>query len=317
MKLKEVLLSHDAVIFVGSGLSKAEPPDYRCGYPSWPDLIKALCIACMGCIPHDDNWNGWGDPEKLIELAEDARQASRSKYDEVIRRIFCDTPKVATPEVYRYLARLNAKSYVTTNYDSLLRNALEDIGVQRDVHVYPKLQHASRVSAGGLFHIHGYVGTIDDNMYSEIVLSKEEFDMAYCENRPLVRLWDTMLDENCVVFIGTSLSDPSTRSMLDKYKERSSALSLNGSYRRRDSFVLIGMDEQTVEVALSWRQADIDRLNARKTQEYCTQIGLVPVLYDKEDPNHSGLLHLLKEIAPRPSLKSFNPIFGNQGDGLQ
>lgn len=119
-KLIKLIESRRAVLFLGSG------PSRNLGYPSWVGLIRQLSTQILD--------------EKVIELIEKniekdellvAAEILRAKIPkDSFFKMFSDTFKpnsVGFDDLHQKLVKLNFKAFVTTNYDTVLEQALKSI----------------------------------------------------------------------------------------------------------------------------------------------------------------------------------------------
>ena len=111
------------------------------------------------------------------------------------------------------LMKLPFVSYVTTNFDTLLRDASfgeEDI---KGVYYYPDLP-SHRISERSIFYIHGIVEKDGECRADKLVLGKESFQKAYSEDSLLPSFLKNLFAYFHVVFLGFSLRDPSIQDIL-------------------------------------------------------------------------------------------------------
>ncbi len=127
--LTELILSGEAVLFVGAGISK------RLGFPDWKDLIIELQNFAK---KHDSSFKIRLEKqqEKILEYVDDIKacicnNTCKERYYKLIQDLF----KPKDPpynEFHKTLVRLPAKCILTTNYDKVLESALLDVCPERD-----------------------------------------------------------------------------------------------------------------------------------------------------------------------------------------
>src|SRR3546814_2874959 len=103
------LHNDSAAIFAGAGLSKS------CGYVDWPELLCDIAkeLGLNAEKEHD-----------LISLAQFHVNTRRTS-DGLAKKILQEFSEQAEPsEVHDIIARLPIRSFWTTNYDSLIEDAL-------------------------------------------------------------------------------------------------------------------------------------------------------------------------------------------------
>jgi len=200
IELTECIREGRCVAFIGAGISKPI-------YPSWEELIDELCDAC-GCpkLSETERMN----PERLRKKADECKLTNPRKYKETLWRIFSGK-KTQTRKAYNFLTMLPFASYVTTNFDTLLRDASgEDID---GVYCYPDLP-SHKLSKRSIFYIHGIIEKDGKCRVDSLVLGEESFQKAYSNDSLLPSFLKNLFTYYPVVFLGFSLRDPSIQSVL-------------------------------------------------------------------------------------------------------
>lgn len=129
-ELIELVASGEAVLIVGAGSSA------RVGYPDWPDLLKKLeelASECGGAFYQNDQKRK-NDP---LGYAEDIKSYIRDKtgslgrYQDLLYNLF--QPKCPSHDKFhRQLIELPFRGILTTNYDTVLKEALEKKKKERE-----------------------------------------------------------------------------------------------------------------------------------------------------------------------------------------
>ena len=105
------LHNDSAAIFAGAGLSKG------CGYVDWPELLRDIANELGLNVDKEHD---------LISLAQFHVNTRRTS-DGLAKKILQEFSEQAEPsEVHDILARLPIHSFWTTNYDSLIEDALRN-----------------------------------------------------------------------------------------------------------------------------------------------------------------------------------------------
>ena len=136
--------------FVGAGLSKPA------GYPLWEELLDKLKKVAENITGNKAIYNGTGfEP---AEKADSYRKIiGEEKYYEFLIDTFDPTDnKQPCLQVHHDLIQMPFNAYVTTNYDCLLKRALEEEGKNISYDLYPFLD-VTRLREKRLFHIHGII----------------------------------------------------------------------------------------------------------------------------------------------------------------
>lgn len=117
-------------------------------------------------------------------------------------------------ENHRIVARMPIQSYWTTNYDSLLEDALNDEGKTVDVKYCNS--HLSRTVPNRnviVYKMHG-----DKSLPSEAVLIKDDYERYYKKQAPFVTTLCGELVAKTFLFIGFSFSDPNLDYILSRMR---------------------------------------------------------------------------------------------------
>ncbi len=280
--LFQAIRGGSCVAFVGSGPS-------RSAYPRWPDLVDRLCGAC-GVEPLTAE--GREDADILLGKAEECREANEAAYCDVLTAAF-GTEVYDIPRIYSQLAKLQFRSYVTTNFDPMLRTALDSIPEKCDgVYVYPDLP-VQKIGRGRLFHIHGLMAPGAVLNVDRIVLAKADFERAYSHEYSMVRSFLAQLfTYNSCCFIGIGLREPELRRLF----LACAAVRRKLQYDWPDltpprHYALLPMLYRRAGGPPGVRDLDAEAIEARTFDE----LGVNVVRYQPLDDRHLGLIQLLDE----------------------
>ena len=207
----EAFSEHNATVFFGAGLSLSA------GFPSWRELLVDYFQMDQSLVDDDDLKS---DPLTLAELA--AQAIGNERLQQQLREVF-GTP-TATTTSHRLLAKLNAKVYVTTNYDNLFELAWEAerladrnnknklLIATNDTHV----DEAEEVVSGKdvrtvLFKIHGCVKRESEHL----ILTRRDYRQHYRANTKFFNLIIGQLRKRHTLFVGFSHRDPEVSRLVD------------------------------------------------------------------------------------------------------
>ncbi len=256
--LTERIMSGRCNAFIGAGMSLQV-------YPAWNELIERVCRACGV-----NTGNVTSQNISRLELAQTAKDKNRCAYFRELHNIF----KPADPtHRHHLLARLPFKSYLTTNYDSLLLGACEfnndnSVGYSE----YPALEIEHRTD-GEVFFLHGRINPTDLNSEPNIVLTNNDFTYAYSET--LLRSFlEQLLTFSNVCFLGCSLEDEYLQGVFRLCKKFRDAVKTQGHSNDPRWFILLDQESPLSE---KWKE-----------------IGIKPVYYDKVNSGHDGLCKILE-----------------------
>lgn len=191
--------NNNAAIFAGAGFSKSA------GYVDWKNLLKNIAEE-LGL-----------DVEKeydLVSLAQYCynKNGNRSIINDVIYEEF--TKEKGIDENHRILARLPIFTYWTTNYDSLIEDALKEN--QRIVDVKYHNKHLSVTKPhrdAVVYKMHGDVSNPD-----ETILIKDDYEKYYRVHAQFLTALNGDLISKTFLFIGFSFTDPNIDYILSRIR---------------------------------------------------------------------------------------------------
>lgn len=269
-RLRDVLRKPDAVVFVGAGLSAWS------GLPSWSELLLELANF------RDALGLGSDLVRREIERADLLQAASYGLMDVTPsqRRDFiigACRPDVAAPsEAHLALLELPPTCFVTTNYDTLLEQALAQERPRAFYQVITNRQPVDQptilraTSTQFVFKPHGQAADIDS-----VIITREDYRRLASEWSYTLQSLRTLLVTRPVVFVGYGLRDPDFLMVRD-------AIAADYGGGAQDHYALV-LNPHVDEVRY-WRDS----------------YGVHLVGYPEGAPNganrHSGLLELLASM---------------------
>ncbi|MBP3035076.1 SIR2 family protein [Arthrobacter sp. zg-ZUI100] len=230
-QLRSLLVSSKTlpVLFVGSGLSRRYIDS-----PDWEGLLSQLAGLTGRPLSYYEGKVGGYDPDmKLPAIAsriaadfydtwffEDGYRESRDKYEQSIA-VEADPLKVETAKYINSLkltqrdgliseleklASVRAHAVITTNFDSVLEDALPDM----EVYVGQQtVLFSATQSVGEIYKIHGSASDP-----ASLVLTAEDYEAYWDRNPYLIAKMLTLFVEHPVIFIGYSLRDTHIQRLL-------------------------------------------------------------------------------------------------------
>lgn len=199
--------------FVGAGAS------VDAGAPTWAQLIDRV----LESLPK----------EKSQEIAEDSIFKAARKHNNLPRcfsriqhaigraalerSVAAEIERHRTPgDLLRDLANWPFAGYVTTNYDTLIRRALQTTGHAGGWTDAGNSDSEIRKLAGNvdhlIWHIHGAVA--HEPADHKIVITEEDYDHAYLEGSHATNQLKSLLTQKRVVFVGFSFDDAELQRLL-------------------------------------------------------------------------------------------------------
>ncbi|MBO9687080.1 MAG: SIR2 family protein [Mitsuaria chitosanitabida] len=188
----------NVAIFAGAGLSKGS------GYVDWPELLRDIA-AELGLEVEKEHHD-------LISLAQ-FHVNHRKTSDGLAKKILQEFSEQAEPSVsHEVLARLPIRTFWTTNYDTLLEDALTK--AMRFPDVKSNIDHLTTTTPrrdAVVFKMHG-----DVHAPKRAVLYKEQYERYHATHAPFVTALSGDLVSKTFLFIGFSFTDPNLDYVLSR-----------------------------------------------------------------------------------------------------
>lgn len=192
------LQSDSAAIFLGAGMSKAV------GYVDWRELLEDIAgeLGLDIRLEHD-----------LIAVAQYHVNHRGGNSDGLAKKILEEFSEQAQPsEAHEVIARLPIRTYWTTNYDTLIEDALRKAYRIADVkHNIKQLTSTKPKRDAVVYKMHG-----DVSDPSSAVLYKQQYERYYIERKPFVSALSGDLVAKTFLFLGFSFSDPNLDYILSR-----------------------------------------------------------------------------------------------------
>jgi hypothetical protein len=203
----------DVWAFVGAGASA------DAGAPTWAQLVANVLAA----LPDSKRKEIAADPRFTHAQKGNHLPRCFSRIEHVIGRsaleacVAAEVKKYRTPgELLKDLANWPFAGYVTTNYDTLVRRALQCINHAGGWADAGNSDNEIRKVSGGvdhmIWHLHGAV----DHNPSEynMVITEEDYDRFYLETSRAASQLKALLTQRRVVFVGFSFEDAELQRLL-------------------------------------------------------------------------------------------------------
>lgn len=197
--IEKLVLEKQIVIFCGAGLSA------HAGYLSGNELKVRLAEEM------DIDHSGM----TLDKVAE--AFAARKGEDQLFAFIINLFDKVKNPrmDLHLKLAKFGVTRFVTTNWDTLLEDAFEEIGQPRQIIVTPSQLGLIDDNKVGIFKIHG-----DFDHLEQMIITKKHYLSFSQKHKSMITRLESMLQNRSVLFLGYSVDDPDVRLILDSILEQ-------------------------------------------------------------------------------------------------
>jgi len=199
--LAEELDRGKLVVFVGAGISMGS------GLPSWSKLVEKYSDRLnLGDRKEDKEYTS----EEMLIIPEIFHEKfGKIKYYEVLDEIF--GKKMKPNKIHEKLDNLSPNYIITTNYDSLVEDQLNETYTYDVIVKEEELAYSQ--SNKMIIKMHG------DLKSKNIVLKKSDYD-NYEKERPLITTFvKSLFTTNTVLFIGYSLNDLNVKGIMNWISE--------------------------------------------------------------------------------------------------
>lgn len=185
----------DAALFIGAGMSRPS------GYVNWKELLRECARELNLDLDREQD---------LVAVAQYYlnRRHDRSRLNQIISKEF--KKPVALSENHKIISRLPISTIWTTNYDSLIEDALEANKRKVDVKSRDKdvpIPSGERDTV--LYKMHGDVSRPD-----EVIICKDDYERYAKSHYILQHALENDLISKTFLFLGFSFSDPNLDYML-------------------------------------------------------------------------------------------------------
>lgn len=197
-RYSEKIINDNAAVFIGAGLSMGS------GFDSWKDLLSDMASSLRIKIEKEHD---------LVRIAQYCHnELGRSELTQTV----CQKIDIlASPsENHEILAKLPIKTFWTTNYDTLIEDALKDAGRVTDIKFRNEhLWRSRKDQDASVYKMHGDIRTPDD-----VVIIKNDYEEYHLRYRPFLHTLTGHLIEKTFLFVGMSFTDPNLDHVLGKVR---------------------------------------------------------------------------------------------------
>lgn len=198
-KYVKEIKDNSAAMFIGAGFSKSA------GYVDWKNLLRHVAEDLD--LDVDKEYD-------LVSLAQYCynKNGNRSIINDVIFDEF--TQEKDVDENHRIIARLPILTYWTTNYDSLIEDALNEAKRVVDVkHNNKQLSLTKPHRDAIVYKMHG-----DKNNPDEAIIIKDDYEKYYRDHAQFITALSGDLISKTFLFVGFSFSDPNLDYILSRVR---------------------------------------------------------------------------------------------------
>lgn len=198
-KYVKEIKDNNAAMFIGAGFSKSA------GYVDWKNLLRGIAEDLE--LDVDKEYD-------LVSLAQYFynKNGNRSLINDAIFDEFSRDKDI--DENHRIIARLPILTYWTTNYDSLIEDALNE--AKRIVDVKYSNNHLSLTKPHRdaiVYKMHG-----DKSNPDEAILIKDDYEQYYRKHGQFITALSSDLISKTFLFVGFSFSDPNIDYILSRIR---------------------------------------------------------------------------------------------------
>ena len=198
-KYVKEIKDNSAAMFIGAGFSKSA------GYVDWKNLLRNVAEDLD--LDIDKEYD-------LVSLAQYCynKNGNRSIINDVIFDEF--TKEKDVDENHRIIARLPISTYWTTNYDSLIEDALIEEKRVVDVKYNNKQLSLTKPHRDAIvYKMHG-----DRSNPDEAILIKDDYEKYYRDHAQFITALSGDLISKTFLFVGFSFSDPNIDYILSRVR---------------------------------------------------------------------------------------------------
>ncbi|HAV90666.1 MAG TPA: hypothetical protein DCW44_05285 [Eubacterium sp.] len=198
-KYVKEIKDNSAALFLGAGFSKSS------GFVDWKSLLKDIADDLGLDVEKEDD---------LVSLAQYCynKNGNRSVINDVIFEEF--TKEKNIDENHRIIARLPIFTYWTTNYDSLIEDALKEGNRITDVKSNIKQLSLTKPHRDAIvYKMHG-----DKDNPDEAILIKDDYESYYTKHAQFITALSGDLISKTFLFIGFSFMDPNIDYILSRVR---------------------------------------------------------------------------------------------------
>ncbi|MDR9857674.1 SIR2 family protein [Paenibacillus sp. VCA1] len=190
----------NVAIFAGAGLSKPA------GFVNWKELLRDIADEINLDIDKESD---------LIAVAQyhvNENGGSRGKINQALIDEFTKDAEIT--ENHKILSRLPISTYWTTNYDTLIEDALKSEGKRIDAKITAEgLAFTKPNSDARIYKMHG-----DISLPHEAVLTKDDYENYNIKRQLFTTALQGDLVSKTMLFIGFSFDDPNLEYILSRIR---------------------------------------------------------------------------------------------------
>lgn len=225
--LRSAYRREDLVLVLGAGVSMGY------GLPSWDDLLQKLIATTIEKEQDTSNvlaklFNSIFAPDPLVagRYLQEFYHGQGSSFEEAVRNVLyatCDysRPSKLMDEIVNFCVAAgkspNLNSIITYNFDDILEHKLDEVGIEIPYLPIHGVGMNPRNGELPIYHVHGYLPISGEiSGHNQITFGENIYHEQYND----IYSWNNITQinkfrDNTCIFIGSSLTDPNIRRLLD------------------------------------------------------------------------------------------------------
>ena len=199
------------IIFMGAGVSMNAENAAGLRPPDWRAFLSSAVEKCEGQCRHIKSLIRAGD---LLTACELIKNRLDHKWRDVLKDTFV-TPKYRPAQIHKHLYRLNARLYMTPNFDKVFDSyAIQISGGTTVVKHYsdPDVAVVARSADQFILKVHGTVDPPD-----QMIFTRQECARARIIHSAFYGVFDALLLTRMFIFVGAGLGDPDLILLLERH----------------------------------------------------------------------------------------------------
>jgi len=296
INIQSAYVSNNLVFVLGAGIS------YEFGVPTWNLLLQNLMVHTIKKENNVSNilsklFNEIFSPNPLIagRYLQDYFEKNNSSFESMVREVlYSKIDKDKESKLLNEIVKIcvapvkspNLDSIITYNFDDILEYKINK--TQMDIPYKSVYGLGIEIKNGELpiYHVHGYLpekDKLDDS--NKITFGESNYHLQYSD----LYSWNNMVqinkfrDKTCL-FIGSSLSDPNIRRLLDI------ALRQKGNKRKHHYIIKKRIDVNALSKKLKIKLESTDIFNEKNKADlnFDETIKLLTEIYERFEENDSS-----------------------------
>jgi hypothetical protein len=295
-KISEEFTKENLVLVLGAGIS------VPFGVPTWESLLQRLMVFTIEKDSRASNilaklFNGVFSPNPIIagRYLQSYFQENNESFEEAVRQVlYSSVNKHTQSELMDEIVNFcvapgkspNLNSILTYNFDDILESAIEKIGIHIPYKSIFGIGMDIKKGELPIYHIHGYLPE-KGNLTSQnnITLGEHIYHKQYSD----IYSWNNIVQinkfsENTCIFIGSSLTDPNIRRLLDiSHTQKGKKKASHYIFKKRK-----GISEIEKKLDALLKETELLNDKNRANLNFSETVKLLTAIYKRFEENDSA-----------------------------